>query len=44
MLQQEKWASRAPLEDMLMADVWDDSRMAEHTANTAPDAKGKPGA
>jgi hypothetical protein len=24
MLQQEKWACRAPLEDMLMDDVWDD--------------------
>ncbi|MEX8194422.1 5,6-dimethylbenzimidazole synthase [Comamonas guangdongensis] len=35
MLQQEKWASRAPLEDMLMDDVWDDSRAL---------AKGKPGA
>ena len=31
MLQQEKWASRAPLQDMLMIDGWDDS--------VAPDAK-----
>lgn len=28
MLQQEKWASRAPLEDMLMDDLWDASRIA----------------
>ncbi len=32
MLQQEKWASRAPLQDMLMDDVWDDSRVAAAAA------------
>ena len=37
MLQQEKWACRAPLEDMLMDDVWDDSRVV------AAATKGKPG-
>jgi len=37
MLQQEKWACRAPLEDMLMNDVWDDSRVV------AAATKGKPG-
>lgn len=37
MLQQEKWACRAPLEDMLMDDVWDDSRVV------AAATKGKQG-
>lgn len=35
MLQQEKWASRAPLQDMLMDDLWDASRIA-------PPPAGKP--
>ncbi len=32
MLQQEKWACRAPLEDMLMEDLWDASRPPPVTA------------
>ena len=29
MLQQEKWACRAPLQDMLMDDCWDESRLKQ---------------
>ena len=40
MLQQEKWACRAPLEDMLMDDLWDASRVPPAAAHppSAPDA------
>ena len=41
MLQQEKWASRAPLEDMLMDDIWDDNQCAAQNAHSE---KGQPGA
>lgn len=35
MLQQEKWASRAPLSDMLMDDVWDSTRTPPPTTPRA---------
>ena len=47
MLQQEKWASRAPLEDMLMDDVWDEHRAAvpAHASTPAtPPSNGTAGA
>ena len=42
MLQQEKWACRAPLEDMLMDDVWDATRVVPNNA-AATATKGKTG-
>lgn len=35
MLQQEKWACRAPLQDMLMVDGWDDSVVPEENLGKA---------
>ncbi|MEG2976935.1 MAG: 5,6-dimethylbenzimidazole synthase, partial [Comamonas sp.] len=45
MLQQEKWACRAPLEDMLMDDVWDAARAVPNSAGATAvtAAKGKTG-